>query len=46
MSTETLDCRVSIAAHAELRAMIIQRARENVRLSHRRMRERIRRLRA
>ncbi|MDR0736543.1 MAG: hypothetical protein LBF51_06905 [Zoogloeaceae bacterium] len=46
MSTGTLNSRASMNAHAPLRAMIIKRAQENVRLSHQRMRDRIRQSRA
>jgi uncharacterized membrane protein len=46
MSVGTLNSRIHMDAHAPIRAMIIKRARENVRLSHQRMRERIRRSRA
>jgi hypothetical protein len=42
MSTGTLDSRFNMDALAQLRAMIIKRAQENVRLSHQRMRARIR----
>ncbi|MDR3157913.1 MAG: hypothetical protein LBU11_02655 [Zoogloeaceae bacterium] len=42
MSTGVLNRRANMDAHAPIRAMIIKRARENVRLSHQRMRERAR----